>query len=473
MQVSSVPRDALWRQEARHLGRSGLTLAFNQLLQLAIPFVTTSMTGRLGVDALAAGSLVGSIGLLLFITSLGVLQGLVPLVSMGIGAGDDAAATRAIRGGLFLAVMMGLGATAIMAGVPWCLARTGQDPALVALAQRFIWGLLLGYLPGIGAVALRFFLIAANDLKWLNPIIIVATAFNLACNLLLASGASAIDGLTAVGLTIALTNWLMFGLLAIAMWHAPRIPKGLRDWHAGLAVREVLGIGIPVGAIFLSEASMFTASTMLMGYFGKVALGAHGIVVLWLNICLMIPIGISQATMARLSLLLGQRNVGAIRHAITVALIAASAASIAVGVVLITCSDTLVRLLLWSRSSSSEAVIETARGFFRFCAAVQLLSGLVIVMGSILRGLRDANSVLWQVMLGYWGAGLCGALLFAFGLGFGGSGIWIGITLAFVFTVVRLAARLPGVLARLGRDDRPGISQRGSDSGQSGVHARP
>ncbi|MEA2899677.1 MAG: multidrug resistance protein family [Bradyrhizobium sp.] len=473
MQVPSAPRGALWRQEAGHLGRSGLTIAFNQLLQLAIPFVTTSMTGRLGVDALAAGSLVGSIGLLLFVTALGVLQGLVPLVSMGIGAGDDAAATRAIRGGLFLAVMMGLGATAIMAGVPWCLARTGQDPALVVLAQRFIWALLPGYLPSIVAVALRFFLIAANDLKWLNPIIIAGTAFNLACNLSFAGGASAIDGLMAIGLTVALTNWLMFGLLAIAMWHAPRIPKGLRDRRAGLAVREVLRIGIPVGAIFLSEASMFTASTMLMGYFGKVALGAHGIVVLWLNICLMIPVGISQAAMARLSLLLGQRDVGAIRHAITVALIAGSAASIAVGVVLVTGSDTLVRLLLRSRSSGSEAVIETARGFFRFCAVVQLLSGLVIVMSSILRGLRDANAVLWRVMLGYWGVGLGGAVLFAFGLGFGSSGIWIGITLAFVFAVVRLGARFPGVLARLGRDDRPEMCQRGSDSGQSGVHARP
>jgi Na+-driven multidrug efflux pump len=88
MLVPSPPRGSLWRREALHLARSGLTLASNQLLQIAIPFVTTSMTGRLGVEALAAGSLVGSIGLLLFISSLGVLQGLVPLIGIGIGAGD-------------------------------------------------------------------------------------------------------------------------------------------------------------------------------------------------------------------------------------------------------------------------------------------------------------------------------------------------------------------------------------------------
>jgi MATE family multidrug resistance protein len=465
MLVPAAPRHALWRQETFHLTRSGATLAFNQLLQIAIPFITTSMTGRLGVDALATGSLVGSIGLLLFITALGVLQGIVPLVGIGIGAGDHAAAARAIRGGLLIAVIMGLGATVVMAAVPWCLARAGQDPALVVLAQRFVLALLPGYLPNIVGVALRFFLIAANDLKWLNPIIIAGTAFNLACNLLLAGGAFGADGLTAIGSTIALTNWLMFGLLLVAMWRAQRMPRGVLDLRAAFAVRDVLGLGIPVGAIFFTETLMFTCSSLLMGYFGKVALGAHGIVVLWLNIALMIPIGISQAAMARVAVLLGQRDIDAVKHAVIVALIAGSAASIAMGLLLIVGSDSLVRLMLWSRSQASEMVVDTARGFFRYCAVVQLLSGLVIVMASILRGLRDANAVLWQVMLGYWGVGLGGAVLFAFFLGFGGSGIWIGITLAFAFAVTLLAVRFSYVFARFGREgewDMPARARPGA-----------
>src|SRR5579872_1263626 len=232
MLVPNPTRHGLRRQEFTHLVRSGATLAFNQLLQIAIPFVTTSMTGRLGVDTLAAGSLVGSIGLLLFITSLGVLQGLVPLIGIGIGAGDARGVARAIRGGLAIAVIMGLAATAIMACVPWALAHTGQDPVLVTLAQRFIAAMLPGYLPSIVAIALRFFLIAANDLKWLNPIIVTGIAFNIACNLLLGGGSAGLDGLTAIGLTISLTNWLMFGLSALAILRAKRIPSGVRDWRA-------------------------------------------------------------------------------------------------------------------------------------------------------------------------------------------------------------------------------------------------
>ena len=471
MQNPTPHSQASWRQETLYLARSGLTLAFNQLLQIAIPFVTTSMTGRLGVEALAAGSLVGSIGLLLFISSLGVLQGLVPLISIGIGAGDEHKVARAIRGGLALALAMGAGATVIMACVPWALAHTGQDPALVALAQRFIGAMLPSYLPGIVAIALRFFLIAANDLKWLNPIILGGIAFNIACNLLLAAcpgkvdagfpsgacatnGAFGLDGLTAVGLTISLTNWLMLGCLALALARTKRIPTSVRDWRAGFALREALALGIPVGAIFFTETLLFTGSSVLMAYFGKVSLAAHGIVLLWLNIALMMPVGFSQAAMARVAFLSGQRDVDALKHSVIVTLIVGSAASIAIGGLLIANSESLVRLAMWSRPQGGEAVIAAARNFFYFCAVTQLLSGLIIVMASILRGLRDANAVLWLVMIGYWGVGLGGAILFAFGLGLGGPGIWLGIMLAFVFAVALLATRFSQAFARLRKAER-------------------
>ena len=447
MSADSAP-SSLWRQETLHLARSGTTLAFNQLLQLATPFVVTAMTGRVSVEALATGSMVGSIGLLMFITSLGVMQGLVPVVSLSLGARDHAAATRTVRGGLAIAVVLGLLTTVLMAFVPWGLAQAGQDPALVAIAERYVWALLPGYLPGTLAIALRFFLIASHDLRWLNPIVITTTAFNFVCNLALANGQFGLDGMTAIGLTSAATGWLMLLLLALTLGRSKKLPGGLLDFRAGFALGDALKLGIPVGAIFFTETLMFAGSSVLMGYFGKVDLAAHGIVILWLNIALMGPVGLSQAAMARVASLVGQRDHQSLRHAVFVALIVGSAISIAIGVVLVLASDSLVRLTLWSRGSEDAAVMEAARGFFRYCAVTQLCSGQVIVMASILRGLRDNNRTLWIVMFIYWGLGLGGAILFAFGLGLGGTGIWLGITLAFVSAVGLLATRFRAMLSR-------------------------
>lgn len=444
-----TPQTQGWQGEAMHLARSGSILAGNQLLQLAVPFVTTAMTGRLGVDALAAGSIVGSIGLLLFITSLGVMQGLIPPLSISLGAGDHPAAAGTIRGGLVIAVAMGLGATAIMAVVPTGLAQAGMDPAVVTAARRFIDGLLPGYLASIVLVAVRFFLIASNDLKWLNPIVVFVTAFNVACNLWLAGGRLGLDGMTAIGLTITLSQWLGLGLLMLAAGRSRRLPKAVRDWRAGLALRDALKLGVPVGAIFFTEALLFTGSNVLMGYVGKVQLAAHGIVLLWLNIALMVPIGVSQAAMARVATLLGRRDLEALRQAVLVALVAGGAVSTLIGVALASWSDSVVRLTLWSRSNSGEGLIEASREFFLFCAITQLLSGFVIVMASILRGMRDSSAVLWLVMLGYWGIGLGSSVLLGFVLGFGGRGIWMGITLAFVFAVGLLAIRFGRALAHI------------------------
>lgn len=438
-----------WRGEALHLAGSGSLLAGNQLLQLAVPFVTTAMTGRLGVDALAAGSIVGSIGLLLFITSLGVMQGLIPVISISLGAGDQGTAGRTVRGGVVISVAMGLGATLIMAVVPACLARAGMDPAVVAAAGRFVGGLLPGYLPSIVLVAIRFFLIAANDLRWLNPIIVVVTAFNAAANLWFAGGQLGLDGMTAIGIAITLTHWLSCGLLLLAAGRSRKLPKAVRDWRAGFALRDALKLGIPVGAIFFTEALLFTGSSVLMGYMGKVALAAHGIVLLWLNIALMVPIGISQAAMARVATLLGRRDFEALRRAVLVALVAGGVLSTVIGVLLATGSDAVVRLTLWSRSGADEGLVEASREFFRFCAVTQLLSGFIIVMASILRGMRDTSAVLWLVMLGYWGVGLGSAVLLGFVLGLGGRGIWIGIMLAFFFATGLLAIRFRNALAQL------------------------
>jgi MATE family multidrug resistance protein len=234
----------------------------------------------------------------------------------------------------------------------------------------------------------------------------------------------------------------------LATGRSRRLPKDVLEWRDGLALREALQLGIPVGAIFFTETLLFTGSNVLMGYLGKVELAAHGIVLLWLNIALMVPVGVSQAAMARVASLHGRGDREATRQAVGVALAAGATLSVVIGGLLIAGSDSLVRLTLWSRSAAGDEVVATARDFFRFCAVTQLLSGLVIVMASILRGLRDASAVLWLVMLGYWGIGLGSATLLGFGFGLGGRGVWIGITLAFAIAVVLLALRFRRALYR-------------------------
>ncbi|MFM9726238.1 hypothetical protein ACKI1L_37575, partial [Streptomyces scabiei] len=89
---------------------------------------------------------------------------------------------------------------------------------------------------------------------------IATTAFNAALNLGLAGGRFGLDGMTAIGLTVALTQWLGLGLLLLATARSKRLPKDVRDRRAGFALRDALRLGIPVGAVFFTEALLFTGS---------------------------------------------------------------------------------------------------------------------------------------------------------------------------------------------------------------------
>ena len=101
-----------------------------------------------------------------------------------------------------------------------------------------------------------------------------------------------------------------------------------------------------------------------MGYVGNIALAAHGIALLWLNVALMIPIGISQAAMARIATLSGQRRLDIIPYAATVAILASVAVSIVLGALLVAASDEIIRFSMLSRSAVVDAVVDDD-GVFR------------------------------------------------------------------------------------------------------------
>jgi MATE family multidrug resistance protein len=99
---------------------------------------------------------------------------------------------------------------------------------------------------------------------------------------------------------------------------------------------------------------------------------------------------------------------------------------------------------------ANAVVIDTAMSFL-FCAAVfQIADGAQSVAAGMLRGLQDTRVPMIFAALGYWGFGMGLSLLFAFKLGFGGVGIWIGLAAG-------LAVVAPVMLWRWTRREQLGL----------------
>src|SRR3546814_6400010 len=54
----------------------------------------------------------------------------------------------------------------------------------------------------------------------------------------------------------------------------------------------------------------------------------------------------------------------------------------------------------------------------------------------VLRGLKDTAVPMWLALAGYWAVGFVASLVFAFPLGLGGRGVWIGLALGLAFVAV-------------------------------------
>jgi MATE family multidrug resistance protein len=78
-------------------------------------------------------------------------------------------------------------------------------------------------------------------------------------------------------------------------------------------------------------------------------------------------------------------------------------------------------------AAANAAVIDFAVSFLVCAAVFQIADGAQVVGAGMLRGLSDTRVPMLYAGLGYWGFGMPLSLLFAFKLGFGGVGIWIGL----------------------------------------------
>jgi MATE family multidrug resistance protein len=71
----------------------------------------------------------------------------------------------------------------------------------------------------------------------------------------------------------------------------------------------------------------------------------------------------------------------------------------------------------------------------------QIADGAQVVGAGMLRGLQDTRVPMIYAGLGYWGFGMSLSLLFAFRLGFQGTGIWIGLASGLAAVAILMISR--------------------------------
>ena len=141
--IMTSPRHQLSLELTETL-RLAVPIALTQLGQIAMMTIDLALIGRLGDSAVAAAALAHTVFFVSFTFGMGLVSAVAPLAAQAFGARNPRMVRRALRVGLWAALLVSLPAMVFPLYGEQILLALGQAPATAHLAQRYLFGLAWG-----------------------------------------------------------------------------------------------------------------------------------------------------------------------------------------------------------------------------------------------------------------------------------------------------------------------------------------
>ena len=451
-----------WGQELRATTLLATPLAFANLLQMATYMVDVIFIAMLGEEPLAASGLaIGVFGLVLW--AMTALTGAVaPLIAEAIGSGTKSSrpVRRATRMALWLAVITGVIGMGLALLLDPVMRGTGQEAAIIALANEYNWVIIFSLVPMLLSAVLRNYVSALGRPIFATAITALGIPVNAIANYAFIFGEL---GAPELGLTGAAVATIITALVTLTSYIAViqfsanlnRFRIFYRFWRPDWArMWQIVRIGTPIALTVSAEAGVFSAAAFLMGRIGASELAGHIVALQIAALAFQVPFGVGQAVTIRVGYFYGAQDPVGIKRAGWVALAIGTGFMAFTAAAMLLMPRTLLRIYVDPDAAQNAVMVGFALQYLVLAAAFQLVDGIQAVAAGALRGLQDTRVPMWIAIFSYWvpGFGL------AIGLGFfttlQGTGVWIGLATGLAFAAVLLSWRW---MAR----ERLGLTQGG------------
>ncbi|MEX2222946.1 MAG: MATE family efflux transporter [Candidatus Rokuibacteriota bacterium] len=443
------------RSTARGILAQARPIFVGQVAVMLYAVVDTVLTGHASATDLAAMGLGAGVYSSVFVTLLGAINALNPIIAQHHGGRRPIAIGVSYVQGLWLALLLSVGGGLFLAFPgPW-LAWLHAPPAVETLVTGYLRVISLA-LPA----SLMFRAICGLNIAVARPQVVMRMQVaGLALKVLLSYGlifgALGLPRLGAVG--GALATVIVFWLLLGAGWAHTRLDsfyRGFEIRRAGPrwdALRELMALGIPMGLSYAIEATSFTFITLLVARLGTSVMGGHQVVANLAALCFMVPLSLAVATATLTAHAIGAEDGPRARRTAATGIRIAVVASASLALALWALREAIVRVY-----TSDAAVAAVALTLIPYLAAFHVFDALQTAVGFVLRAHKRAVAPTVVYALTLWGVGLVGGYHVAFrglwGPPRGVAGMWlmqsVGLALAgllllgFYFWLLRAQERV-------------------------------
>lgn len=429
---TTVLKRRAFSDQARALLTLGLPLVGSHMLQIGIGVTDTVMMGWYDVTALAALSVSAPLFFIVFIFGSGFGFAVSPMVASAVSQGDDRQIRRVTRMGLWLSILFALLVTPLFFFFEPLFLAIGQDPDVARLGGQYMPYLGAGLLPALMMQVLKNYLTALELAKSILYAAAAAAIFNAGVNYLLIFGNFGFPELGIVGAGFASMLSHLLGFVLLVAYAVMKRPDHelFRNFQRPdpEALQAVFRVGLPIGLTLLAETGLFAATGIMMGWLGTVPLAAHGVALSLASITFMMPLGLSQALTVRIGRAKGVSDSEAMRNAALAGLALAGIAAVITMAAFLLLPETLIGLYVDPNDPAKPEILAVGVALLAVAALFQLVDfGQVMALG-MLRGVQDTKLPMVLAAISYWLIGLPVAYVLGFTLGFGGTGIWMGLT---------------------------------------------
>lgn len=442
-----------YKKEFIALATLALPMLLSQIAQVGTGFVDTVMAGSVSKEDLSAVGLGNSLFVTIYITLLGVMTALNPLIAQQYGAvnkGDAKAGDIGELGrqGLWYGLLMGvIGMVLIWAAIlPFEHYFGHLSTNTLAITKEYLWFIGLAMPAAMIHRTLHAYASSLNKPKVIMIVSWLCFFANIPLNYVFVYGKFGMPALggAGCGLATAIVFWLNAIILGIYIAKDRYFHEfGLMDKFSLPNIRlfgDITKLGIPIGLSFFIEVSLFSCIMFLVARLDgntENYVAAQQIAINITSLIFMIPQSLGVASTVRVGMAMGRREPKSARYSSGVALSGAVAISFLTAAFLVIGREQLATLY-----TKDTAVIAIASAIILYAAAFQLVDAVQCVASYALRGYKVTTVPMIIHIIAFWGCGLLPSMVLAFYMGMGIYGFWTALVISLAVAAVFLGGYL-------------------------------
>jgi MATE family multidrug resistance protein len=415
----------------RDIVKLGWPVLIAQLAVMINGVIDTVMAGRLSAADLAAVGIGASIYISIFVTLMGVLIALTPVVAQLYGAGKLDDIGEEVRQSLWLGTLLTAVAFVLIYFPDPLLALARVVPEVEAKTRSYLRSIAWGIPAMLMFRVFYAFTTAVSKPRVIMALNLLGLALKIPLNIVFMYGALGMPALGGPGCAVAST--IIAWIAAIAAWLMCGLDPGYRpfgvfarwSWPKWGDQLRLLQIGLPIGLNFLVDVTSFTFMALFIARLGVASSGGHQIAANLTSLIYMVPLAMANASGVLTGQAIGAGDARRARLTGIVGIASGFACACVVGLIVWLGRDWIAGL--YTRDGQ---VREVAATLLAYVAGYHLFDATSAIAVSVLRGYKKTVVPMAFNIVALWGIGLGGGYVLALGPSthLGAPGFWIAGT---------------------------------------------